>query len=75
MKANPITAYIPVIVLTSLSQKNEDKLRKAGAFAYLEKGALLDHPQTLLDVIEAALKGNGGYKPPDPAIPSSVPAR
>ena len=40
LKNNPATATIPVIVLTSLSQKNEDKLLSAGAAAYLEKSAL-----------------------------------
>jgi CheY-like chemotaxis protein len=40
LKANPTTASIPVIVLTSLSQKNEDKLIEEGAAAYFEKGSL-----------------------------------
>jgi CheY-like chemotaxis protein len=40
LKADPSTAKIPVIVLSSLSQKNEDKLRAAGAAAYLEKSNL-----------------------------------
>ena len=40
LKANPVTASIPVVVLTSLSQKNEEKLIEAGAAAYFEKGAL-----------------------------------
>ncbi len=40
LKANPATMDIPVIVLTSLSQKNEDKLVSAGAAAYFEKSAL-----------------------------------
>jgi hypothetical protein len=32
--------HIPVIVLTSLSQKNEEKLLSEGAAAYFEKSAL-----------------------------------
>jgi CheY-like chemotaxis protein len=40
LKANPATADIPVIVLTSLSQKNEEKLLQEGAAAYFEKSAL-----------------------------------
>jgi two-component system alkaline phosphatase synthesis response regulator PhoP len=40
LKADPSTAMIPVIVLSSLSQKNEEKLRAAGAAAYLEKSNL-----------------------------------
>jgi CheY-like chemotaxis protein len=40
LKANPDTTNIPVIVLTSLSQKNEEKLINEGAAAYFEKSAL-----------------------------------
>jgi CheY-like chemotaxis protein len=40
LKADPLTARIPVIVLSSLSQKNEEKLMAAGAAAYLEKSNL-----------------------------------
>jgi DNA-binding response OmpR family regulator len=40
LKANPATMNIPVIVLTSLSQANEEKLLGAGAAAYFEKSSL-----------------------------------
>lgn len=40
LKESPATASIPVIVLTSLSQKNEDKLLQDGAAAYFEKSTL-----------------------------------
>jgi CheY-like chemotaxis protein len=40
LKANPATRDIPVIVLTSLSQKNEEKLLQEGAAAYFEKSTL-----------------------------------
>jgi CheY-like chemotaxis protein len=40
LKANPATKNIPVVVLTSLSQKNEGKLIHEGAVAYFEKSAL-----------------------------------
>jgi len=40
LKANPATRNIPVIVLTSLSQKNEEKLLHEGAAAYFEKSTL-----------------------------------
>jgi DNA-binding response OmpR family regulator len=40
LKGNPATTNIPVIVLTSLSQVNEEKLLEAGAAAYLEKSSL-----------------------------------
>ena len=40
LKGNPATMHIPVIVLTSLSQKNEEKLLSEGAVAYFEKSTL-----------------------------------
>jgi len=40
LKANPATKDIPVIVLSSLSQKNEEKLLNEGAAAYFEKYTL-----------------------------------
>jgi CheY-like chemotaxis protein len=39
LKENPTTSAIPVIVLSSLSQKNEEKLIHDGAAAYFEKSA------------------------------------
>jgi CheY-like chemotaxis protein len=40
LKESPATACIPVIVLTSLSQKNEERLIQDGAAAYFEKSSL-----------------------------------
>lgn len=40
LKEDPATMRIPVIVLTSLSQKNEEKLLQQGAAAYFEKSTL-----------------------------------
>jgi len=40
LKASPATRDIPVIVLSSLSQKNEEKLLNEGAAAYFEKSTL-----------------------------------
>src|SRR6266496_3528196 len=40
LKSNPVTMAIPVIVLTSLSQRNEEKLLHDGAAAYFEKQSL-----------------------------------
>jgi CheY-like chemotaxis protein len=40
LKQDPITRLIPVIVLSGLSQKNEEKLKTAGAVAYFEKSLL-----------------------------------
>ena len=58
LKNNSRTAHIPVIVLSSLPQKNEGKLLKDGAVAYVEKGLLLATPALLLGAIRAALEGN-----------------
>ena len=57
LKANPATAAIPVIVLTSLSQVNEDKLIQDGAAAYFEKSSLdLDkRPDLLPATVERVL--------------------
>jgi CheY-like chemotaxis protein len=40
LKKDPSTAGIPVIAFTGLSNKNEGRLRKDGACAYLEKSTL-----------------------------------
>jgi CheY-like chemotaxis protein len=40
LKESPRTAAIPVIVLSGLSQKNDQKLLAGGAAAYLEKSTL-----------------------------------
>jgi CheY-like chemotaxis protein len=40
LKSDPRTATIPVIVLSALSQKNDQKLIAGGAVAYLEKSTL-----------------------------------
>ena len=40
LKGNPATMNIPVIVLTSLSQRNDEKLLHEGAAAYFEKSTL-----------------------------------
>jgi CheY-like chemotaxis protein len=41
LKKDSATAPIPVVVLSSLSEKNRQKLIEAGAEEYLEKGALM----------------------------------
>lgn len=56
LKADPATAQIPVVVVTGLSQKNEAKLLKAGAAAFLEKGSLLDNDQSLVSTIKKTLE-------------------
>ena len=57
LKGDPVTAGIPVIILSSLSQQNEEKLKKAGAAAYFEKSKLLDDVNSgrLTQAIEKAV--------------------
>ncbi len=40
LKKDSTTQHIPVIVLSSLPQKNEEKLKQGGAAAYFEKATL-----------------------------------
>jgi CheY-like chemotaxis protein len=56
LKAEPATAKIPVLVLTSLSQRNEEKLVKDGAAGFLEKEQLTKDPQPLLQAIARLLR-------------------
>ena len=42
LKGDPLTTDIPIIILSSLSQQNEERLKKAGAVAYFEKAKLID---------------------------------
>jgi CheY-like chemotaxis protein len=58
LKKDPATADIPVIVLTSLSQKNAKQLQKDGAAGFFEKSDLMlsAGPNSLLAAIEAILK-------------------
>jgi CheY-like chemotaxis protein len=57
LKSEPVTAEIPVVVLSSLSEKNRQKLVGEGAEEYLEKNALMPGrginllPQELENVI------------------------
>jgi two-component system chemotaxis response regulator CheY len=58
LKQEPSTAKIPVVVLTGLSQRNEGKLKKAGAAVYIEKSALEleKNADALIRVVENTLK-------------------
>lgn len=57
LKANNVTAHIPVVVLSSLSQANAEKLKEDGAVAYFEKSHLLleGTPDLLVKTIEKIL--------------------
>ena len=59
LKKGALTAAIPVIVMSSLPQKNEIKLIKAGATAYIEKSTMeLDQrSESLLKIVKRTLDG------------------
>jgi CheY-like chemotaxis protein len=65
LKEDPVTAGIPVIILSSLSQQNEEKLKQAGAAAYFEKSKLLDDVNSgrLTQAIEKAVREAKLLKP------------
>ena len=54
LRKYPLTASIPVVVLSSLPQKNEAKLLKEGATAYFDKSTLgLDqHSESLIQIVK-----------------------
>jgi DNA-binding response OmpR family regulator len=65
LKRDPATAGIPVVVLTSLSQRNETWVMEAGAITYLEKSdaMLAEGSAMLLRAIERAI-GAGAKSTP-----------
>jgi len=71
LKSNPATMAIPVVVLSSLSQKNERKLKQEGAIEYLEKASLdlEKYPGRLADVVESILRQLREQERPDPQVP------
>jgi len=58
LKQDASTAQIPVVVLTGLSQRNEERLRGAGAAAYIEKSSLRldENADALIQSVENALR-------------------
>lgn len=60
LRKDPNTRLIPVIVLSGLSQKNEHKLKTAGATAYFEKSKLgLDvNSSALIHMVEQLFSCN-----------------
>jgi CheY-like chemotaxis protein len=74
LKANPATRDIPIVVLTSLSQKNEEKLLQDGAAAYVEKATLdLDkNSNRLVIMVETVLRQVSLEKADAPRLPASA---
>ncbi len=76
LRSNVLTALIPVVVLSSLPQKNELKLKKEGATAYFEKSQLDlgQNSESLINIVKKALddftETNGQAVPPGEALSS-----
>jgi len=65
LKADPATAAIPVVVLSGMSEKNSDRLRRDGAFAFLGKESLaLDKGSEALLAVLATILQELGLKVP-----------
>jgi CheY-like chemotaxis protein len=60
LKKDAATQHIPVIVLSSLPQKNEQKLKQCGAAAYFEKASLgVENGSTgLIRAVESVLRSS-----------------
>jgi CheY-like chemotaxis protein len=56
LKQNPVTASIPVIVLSGLAQRNEAKLMQEGATACFDKSKL-ENVDLLTDLVKTILDG------------------
>jgi CheY-like chemotaxis protein len=76
LRSNVLTALIPVVVLSSLPQKNEFKLKKEGATAYFEKSqlGLGQNSESLINIVKKTLDDfielNGQTVPPVEAFSS-----
>jgi CheY-like chemotaxis protein len=60
LKVDPMTRHIPVVVLSSLSQANENKLVGDGAAAYVEKARLERQEDQLLSILSRLLQQTSG---------------
>lgn len=60
LKEDASTAHVPVLVLTGLSQRNEAKLKDAGAAAFIEKSSLNleENADALVQSVEAVLRNS-----------------
>ena len=57
LRKNALTASIPIIVLSSLPQSNESRLKQEGATAYFDKSTLGLHqdPEALIKIVRSIL--------------------
>jgi two-component system phosphate regulon response regulator PhoB len=73
LKQNDLTAHVPVVILSSLSQNNGPKLVHEGADAFVEKNSLLENPSRLVDAIMAALPSAAVRNPDAPSSFQNIP--
>jgi CheY-like chemotaxis protein len=68
LRSDPPTAQIPVLVLSSLPQANEVKLKHEGAAGYFEKSRLVEHSAAgameLIQLIENIVRKSREQKKP-----------
>jgi CheY-like chemotaxis protein len=71
LKLSPATSRIPVIVLSSLAQKNDAKLKRAGASAYFEKSKLNlgQRSEDLVEIVRTTLGDAIDHDPGHHSIP------
>jgi CheY-like chemotaxis protein len=75
LRTTPKTAAVPIIVLSSLPQSNERRLKLNGATAYFDKSSLTlhEHSDSLVQVVKKMLDEPGedasGIDVPDPHCP------
>jgi CheY-like chemotaxis protein len=57
LRINRQTAAVPIIVLSSLPQSNEERLKRDGATAYFDKASLdlHGHPESLIQIVNKML--------------------
>jgi len=57
LRSTPQTASIPIVVLSSLPQSNERKLKRDGATAYFDKSSLglHEHSDSLIQIVKKML--------------------
>lgn len=63
LKDDPRTAHIPVIVLSSLSQKSSTKLRPKDVAAYIEKAALVSGDCNIIVQVLRSVTGGAAQGP------------
>lgn len=57
LKEDPTMSHIPVVIVSSLPEINAEKLKNAGAIAYIEKQKLdLDNSDLLVRLVSSALR-------------------